>query len=68
VTGASGGQGPVLHYTGRIVAARDSRAVHSWVLYNVFGPKPRELQAALEKDSVVPGTVPERGAYCNVLL
>jgi hypothetical protein len=25
---------------------------HSWVLYKVFGPKTRELQESLKKDSV----------------
>jgi arylsulfatase len=26
--------------------------VHSWVLYKVFGPKTKELQESLKKDSV----------------
>ena len=26
--------------------------VHSWVLYKIFGPKTRELNASLKKDSV----------------
>jgi len=30
----------------------DYQLGHSWVLYKVFGPKTRELQASLKKDSV----------------